>query len=93
MGSLQGSDGRDDPAAECVGARLVSYLADIRPLFGPRDRMAMINVCDLWSYDDVVSHAETIAERIAEGSLPGDHPLSDAKVSMFDRWVVEGACL
>jgi hypothetical protein len=91
VGMLRGTDDTENPGPACDGARLVSYITDIRPLFGLQDRIAMMNICDLWSYDEVASHASTIGERIAEGSMPGVRPLTDAQVSMFDRWVAEGA--
>ena len=84
MGAIVGEDGeaRDER---------VSYAADIRPMFRGRDRMAAISAFDLWSYEDVVRCAAQIAEQIADGSLPLDGPLSNVQVSVFDRWVAEGA--
>ena len=84
MGASVGED-------NLTSSRRVSFAVDIRPMFRASDRLAAMGTFDLWSYDDVVRHAAPIAERIAEGSLPAEGPLTNAQVSVFDRWVVEGA--
>ena len=49
---------------------MVSFERDIRPLFRPDDAEAMLWAFDLRSYEDVREHAETIYERLADGSMP-----------------------
>ncbi|MDQ3693033.1 MAG: hypothetical protein M3464_05340 [Chloroflexota bacterium] len=45
---------------------------------------------DLWSYQDVVSHADAILERLRSGSMPCDEAWSEAKVDLFHRWIETG---
>jgi hypothetical protein len=71
--------------------RPISFATDIRPLFRAVDRSDMLHRFDLWSHVDVVANGAEIAERIADGSLPADHPWPDVSVSLFDRWLAEGA--
>ena len=42
----------------------VSFDADIKPLFREKDRDSMRSAFDLWSYSDVQTHADAIAERL-----------------------------
>jgi len=45
---------------------------------------------DLWSYQDVKSHAAGILERLQEGSMPCDDPWPQEQVELFKRWVDSG---
>ena len=47
---------------------------DIKPLFREDDRDAMDYIFDLWSYDDVSANADSILERLDDGSMPCDEP-------------------
>ena len=63
---------------------------DIRPLFRDRDLRSMSFAFDLGSYDDVRSHAETIARRTAAGEMPCDVPWSRERVQLFRAWMEGG---
>jgi hypothetical protein len=64
------SVGNDDVEHDLVVAadgsvpadQLAGFEADIKPLFRKKDRDSMLSAFDLWSYDDVKSHADAIAE-------------------------------
>ena len=45
---------------------------DIKPLFRERDRNAMQFAFDLWSHDDVSTHAAAILGRLEAGTMPCD---------------------
>jgi hypothetical protein len=70
---------------------LASFDADIRPFFRPEDVEEMSWAFDLSSYEDVKEHAETIYERIAEGSMPCDGRWDDERVKRFRGWIDAGA--
>jgi hypothetical protein len=69
----------------------VTFATDIKPLFRESDRAAMKGAFDLWSYDDVRGHAEAIAGRLRQGTMPCDGPWPADRVALFDRWLAEGA--
>ena len=68
----------------------VSFAQDIRPLFRERDVDSMEWAFDLTSYDDVRSHAERIADRLSQGSMPCDVPWPPERVTLFRRWMDQG---
>jgi hypothetical protein len=74
-----------DPAAS------PSFASDIKPLFRESDRASMKRAFDLWSYDDVVAHAQAIAARLKDGSMPCDGRWPDDRVALFERWVKDGS--
>jgi hypothetical protein len=45
---------------------------------------------DLWSCADVQAHADAIAERLKNGSMPCDGAWPQEQVELFERWVEEG---
>ncbi len=63
------------------------YTQHIKPLFRPRDRESMKWAFDLWSYQDVVKHANGILQRLQQGSMPCDGAWSPEKVAVFQKWV------
>jgi hypothetical protein len=65
----------------------ISFDDDIKPLFREKDRESMRRSFDLWSYDDVRSHAGAIAQRLKNGSMPCDGAWPAEKVELFERWV------
>ncbi|HEY1988743.1 MAG TPA: hypothetical protein VGG43_04710 [Acidimicrobiales bacterium] len=67
-----------------------SYAADIKPLFRERDRESMSRQFDLWSYDDVRTHAAAILERVQDGSMPCDGAWPSERVQAFRGWVDSG---
>jgi hypothetical protein len=68
----------------------VSFDADIKPLFREKDRDSMRGAFDLWSYPDVQTHADAIAEHLRNGSMPCDGAWSPERVEVFERWVAQG---
>ena len=45
---------------------------------------------DLWSYDDVRTHANAILTRIDDGTMPCDGAWPQEKVRALRRWITEG---
>ena len=70
---------------------VASFETDIRPLFRESDRAAMLKAFDLWSYGDVRTHAEKIAERLQDGTMPCDGPWPADDVTKFADWMSSGA--
>lgn len=68
----------------------VSFEHDIKPLFRESDRQAMIDMFDLWQYQDVCDNAQDIQSVLATGSMPCDGAWPDAQVAQFERWVSGG---
>ena len=68
----------------------VSFDRDIKPLFRQRDRDSMTFAFDLWDVSDVRSNADTILERLQEGSMPCDGGWPDESVELFGRWIATG---
>ena len=68
----------------------VRFSLHIKPLFRPMDRQSMKWAFDLWSYQDVKSHAAGILQRLQNGSMPCDGAWSHEKVETFQRWVESG---
>jgi CDGSH-type Zn-finger protein/truncated hemoglobin YjbI len=70
------------PAAD----ETVRFDQHIKPLFRAQDRQSMSFAFDLWSYDDVKTHADGILDRLQKGSMPCDGAWPAAKVDVFQRW-------
>ena len=68
----------------------VSFDADIKPLFREKDRDSMRSAFDLWSYSDVQTHSDAIAEHLKNGSMPCDGAWPPERVELFERWVEQG---
>ena len=68
----------------------VSFAAHVKPLFRPSDRQSMSFALDLWSWDDVRSHAADIFARLQEGSMPCDGAWAVGKIEVFKRWADTG---
>jgi hypothetical protein len=68
----------------------LGFESDIKPLFREKDRNAMRRAFDLWSYDDVVAHADAIGQALDKGTMPCDGPWPKDHVARFQRWVEEG---
>jgi hypothetical protein len=73
-----------------AGSRSISFDADIKPLFREKDRDSMRRAFDLWSYSDVVAHAESIAQRLGNGTMPCDGAWPREQVQLFEHWMKEG---
>ena len=67
------------------------FKRDIRPLFRPDDVDAMSFAFDLGSYEDVRANAETIYQRLADGSMPCDAGWPADRVERFRAWVDAGS--
>jgi hypothetical protein len=78
--------------------KLISFEADIRPLFTDRDIHAMSKVFDLARYDDVKAHAAIIYDRIrgiGGAVMPpppprGEGPWPQTRIELFARWMADG---
>jgi hypothetical protein len=69
---------------------MLSYVADIKPLFRERDRDSMLGHFDLWSLDDVVQNKDAILDRLTDGDMPCDGPWSADQVGVFSSWIAAG---
>lgn len=69
---------------------MTSFEKDIKPLFRELDRDEMDFVFDLWSYQDVSTHADNILERVEDGTMPCDDEWPAEKIDLFRRWIEEG---
>ena len=67
-----------------------TFEGDIKSLFRERDREAMLDVFDLWVFDDVRANADAILAAVRGGSMPCDAPWSSEKVNLLRRWVDSG---
>jgi hypothetical protein len=63
---------------------------DIQPLFREQDRVAMDFLFDLWDYQDVSAHAESLLERLDDGTMPCDEPWPAEQIALFRRWMDAG---
>ena len=80
------------PDQETTSAlRVVSFQADIKPLFRASDRAAMLKAFDLWSFADVSAHGTKIAERLRDGTMPCDGPWPAGQVALFTDWLDGGS--
>jgi hypothetical protein len=66
------------------------FSADIRVLFREKDRLSMDFAFDLWSYDEVREQAESILERLVDGTMPCDAPWDEARLQLFKSWIDNG---
>jgi hypothetical protein len=63
---------------------------DIKPLFREGDRNAMRFAFDLWSLDDVSTHADAILARLDAGTMPCDGAWPAERVAVFRGWIDAG---
>jgi hypothetical protein len=68
----------------------VSFDAQIKPLFRPRDRESMTFAFDLWDVADVRSNAQAILGRLQAGTMPCDGGWPPDQVDLFRRWIDTG---
>jgi CDGSH-type Zn-finger protein/truncated hemoglobin YjbI/ferredoxin len=78
------------PAVLPADGEPVSFDAHVRTLFRARDRQSMKFAFDLWSYDDVRTHASAILEQVRTGSMPCDGAWDSTWVQTFERWAQTG---
>jgi hypothetical protein len=69
---------------------LLGFSTRIKGLFRERDRDSMKSHFDLWSYDDVRSHAPSILTRLQNGSMPCDGAWPPEQVDLFKQWIESG---
>jgi Ferritin-like len=62
----------------------------IKPLFRERDRDSMQFAFDLWSVDDVSTHADAILERLEAGTMPCDGAWPAERIAVFRQWIEAG---
>jgi hypothetical protein len=65
----------------------LSFSTQIKPLFREEDRRSMQSLFDLWSYDDVSTHADAIMGQLQAGTMPCDGAWPAEQVALFGRWV------
>jgi hypothetical protein len=63
---------------------------DIKPLFRDRDRDSMRFAFDLWSLDDVSTHADAILDRLEAGTMPCDGAWPADRIAVFRGWIDAG---
>ena len=68
----------------------MSFQEDVKPLFREGDRNAMRFAFDLWSAEDVSTHAQAILERLEAGTMPCDGAWPADRVAVFRRWIDSG---
>jgi len=68
----------------------VSFEAQVKPLFRPKDQQSMLRHFDLWSYEDVSAHADAILNRVRAGTMPCDGAWPETSVDVLQRWVDGG---
>jgi hypothetical protein len=68
----------------------VGFDRDIAPLFRSRDIESMSSKFDLSSYDDVRASAESILDRLSDGSMPCDGAWPAERVTLFREWIAAG---
>ncbi len=59
-------------------------------MFRELDVEQMIGYFDLSKYEDVKSNAESIYERLADGTMPCDGEWPDAQIAKFKMWIDDG---
>jgi ketosteroid isomerase-like protein/predicted SnoaL-like aldol condensation-catalyzing enzyme len=80
----------EEPIALPGANEPVHFDPHVRSLFRERDRQSMKFAFDLWSYDDVTTHAAGILARVRAGSMPCDGAWPQERVEVFQRWVDAG---
>lgn len=71
----------------------LSFESDIKDLFRETpDRTAMLAIAqfDLHRYEDVREHADAIAARLEDGSMPCDGSWPPDRIATFRKWIEDG---
>jgi Ferritin-like len=91
---LTDGDGATTIAADSAQAsgpeEPLHFEENIKPLFRERDRDSMRFAFDLWSLDDVSTHADAILEKLEAGAMPCDGAWPAERVAVFRRWIDAG---
>ena len=72
------------------GTEAPSFENDVKPLFRERDRDSMLSHFDLWSREDVSTHADAILGQLKGGTMPCDGAWPPERVAVFERWTESG---
>jgi ferritin-like protein len=68
----------------------IGFEERVKLLFRERDRDSMRFAFDLWSLDDVSTHADAILQRLDAGTMPCDGAWPAERVAVFRRWIDAG---
>jgi hypothetical protein len=68
----------------------LSFERDIKPMFRKKDRDSMLRAFDLFDYEDVVEHANTIVGSLRSGKMPCDGAWVDSQVDKLQQWIDRG---
>ena len=82
--------GGGEAAAIAMEDEPMHFEEDVKPLFRERDRDSMRFAFDLWSLDDVSTHADAILDRLEAGTMPCDGAWPADRVAVFRRWIDAG---
>ena len=82
--------GGDGAPAIAIEEESMPFEEHIKPLFRERDRDSMRFAFDLWSLDDVSTHADAILDRLEAGTMPCDGAWPAERVAVFRRWIDAG---
>jgi hypothetical protein len=83
--------GREESSAQPPGPDgPLGFEQHIKPLFRDRDRDSMRFSFDLWSLDEVSTHADAILQRLEAGTMPCDGPWPAERVDLVRRWIAAG---
>jgi CDGSH-type Zn-finger protein/truncated hemoglobin YjbI len=89
--AVQPQEHREETPVVIPGTGQPIHFEDhIKPLFREKDQRSMSFALDLFSYADVQTHAEAIAARLRDGTMPCDGAWSAEKLDLFQRWVDAG---
>jgi hypothetical protein len=91
ISALAAPAARQTPRVTLPGAgETVRFEAHVKPLFRQQDRQSMRFAFDLWSAEDVRTHAAAILGRLRAGSMPCDGAWPVEWTDTFDRWTRTG---
>lgn len=68
----------------------IGFKPPIKPLFRERDRDSMRSRFDLWSLEDISTHADAILNSLDAGRMPCDGPWPAERVALLRRWIDAG---
>lgn len=65
----------------------LSFEKDIKPLFRPKDRNAMLARFDLFDHADVSRHADAIVGSLLSGRMPCDSAWPEEDLGKLQQWI------
>jgi truncated hemoglobin YjbI len=90
VSALAGDEEQEQAVELPVADQRVSFESHVKPLFREGDRRSMRFAFDLWSHEDVSTHADAILDRLRAGTMPCDGAWPEERVAVFERWVEAG---